>query len=80
VCIAVRERGGKVLFLRKLVAGGANRSYVPGRGSGAQGAMRAAPATHLCHELYSQSPRFQGTQGPARSRWVTALALHTSRT
>jgi len=27
LCIAVREQGGKVLFLRKLVAGGANRSY-----------------------------------------------------
>ncbi|WP_233261296.1 DNA mismatch repair protein MutS [Vitiosangium sp. GDMCC 1.1324] len=27
MCIAVREQGGKVLFLRKLVAGGANRSY-----------------------------------------------------
>ncbi|WNG58175.1 DNA mismatch repair protein MutS [Archangium gephyra] len=27
MCIAVREQGGKVLFLRKLVPGGANRSY-----------------------------------------------------
>jgi DNA mismatch repair protein MutS len=27
LCIAVREQGGKVLFLRKLVPGGANRSY-----------------------------------------------------
>jgi DNA mismatch repair protein MutS len=27
LCIAVKEHGGKVLFLRKLVPGGANRSY-----------------------------------------------------
>jgi DNA mismatch repair protein MutS len=27
LCIAVKEQGGKVLFLRKLVPGGANRSY-----------------------------------------------------
>ncbi|HSP79686.1 MAG TPA: DNA mismatch repair protein MutS [Myxococcaceae bacterium] len=27
MCIAVKEQGGKVLFLRKLVPGGANRSY-----------------------------------------------------
>lgn len=27
LCIAVKEQGGKVLFLRKLVAGGASRSY-----------------------------------------------------
>jgi DNA mismatch repair protein MutS len=27
LCVAVKEHGGKVLFLRKLVPGGANRSY-----------------------------------------------------
>ncbi|HET9449318.1 MAG TPA: DNA mismatch repair protein MutS, partial [Aggregicoccus sp.] len=27
LCVAVKEQGGKVLFLRKLVPGGANRSY-----------------------------------------------------
>jgi len=27
MCVAVKEQGGKVLFLRKLVPGGANRSY-----------------------------------------------------
>jgi DNA mismatch repair protein MutS len=27
LCIAVKEQGGKVLFLRKLIPGGANRSY-----------------------------------------------------